>query len=44
MAGRTQRKIGNMLSLVLAAPKDPTGDIGHVVMIPSLYCQGCDPD
>ena len=33
-----------MLGLVLAAPKDPTSDIGHVVMISGVYWQGCDAD
>ena len=42
MAASAQRKTGNMLGLVLAAPQEPTSDISHVVMISGLYWQGCD--
>ena len=44
VAVSAQRNTGNMLGLVLAAPKDPTSDIGHVVIIFGLYWQGCDVD
>ena len=44
MAARAQRKTGNILGLVLATPKDPTSDIGHVVMISGFHRQGCDTD
>ena len=44
VAARAQRKVGNILGLVLAAPKDPTSDIGHVVMISGVYWQGRDAD
>ena len=44
MAAGAQRKTGNMLGLVLTAPKISTSDIGHVVVISGVYWQGCDAD
>ena len=40
MAAPVQQKTGNMLGLVLAAPKDPASDIGHMAMISGVCGQG----